>query len=1169
MSAAAPCGCGQAACGCCEGISALTPMATENRPGLDALSARIGTHGSFLATMKARLSSHAFGEGPTAARPLAGLGVRDSDASVALLDAFATMADVLTFYQERIVNEGYLRTATQQRSVRELARLVGYEPRPGVAAGAWLAYTLDANVPEQVTIAAGSQVRTVPGPGELPQMFETSEHLVARSAWNRLGVRQTEPARWLPDARPHELYLAGTTTRLKPGDPVLVALGEASPEPYRILLVEEQAKENRTRIEFEHWEGGGAPAKPIPTAWFNALRQVLALRDAPPTGITAQSIAELMGSWEEPDPDKVPDREELALGLELITSTRGAIGEKLEQVPNLARARKLQAWATQLDRALAKLIEETERLVGRGCNVEALIEKLTVPPAVPPRSPLQLGDSLSDRFEESGDAGLAMLAQASPEVASQLAAGLAGCRADDGLPPPISIYAMRLRARLFGHNAPKQRATVRTTDTSGEKIATKDVGEWPIVDARGYLNQGGEIVKREEEFRLDLEGGHDCILPRSWVFADMTAVPDFPLQVGGGPSVAVARAMPWRVVPVGKVEALARADYGMTGDITRIWLQPEDDEGGWIRIVPDDFLPNLISQPIADRDYQVVRGTTVYACSERLELVGSPMVEPVCDGSAEQAPIELDGLYLGLEPGRFVMVTGERADIEHVEGVTGMEAAMIAAVVHDVRADLPVPTPWTIARRRVQPAPPTEVPTPIHEVIREDIGGVTFATGRFDGLNSEFVEVRHGGERLRGRRLPGKLAGDTVHTFVWLERPLAYCYRRDSVAIHANLVKASHGETHEEILGSGDGGKANQGFALKHSPLTYVPAPTPAGAADTLQVFVNDIKWNGAASFVDLPATARAYVIRTDHEGQSSVVFGDGLEGARLPTGTLNVAAKYRSGLGRAGNVRAGQISQLVTRPLGVKEVVNPLRASGGADPETRDQTRRNAPLATAALGRVVAPSDYADFARTFAGIAMADAQEISNGIRSVIHVTVAALDDAPLDPGTQLLVALRKAYRELGDPFQAVQVAPRELLMLVVEARLRIDPDRRWEVVAAAVRSSLLETFGFERRTLGAGVASSEILNAIQSVEGVAMVDLEVFGAIPAATTGSDGARRPLTPAETEAAIKAVVTAGVAAKVDARRARLEDGLLLPAELLLLSPEVAATLVLNQVGGEG
>lgn len=48
---------GPAACGCCEGIEALTPLSTANRPGLPALSYRIGTHATFLETMKARLSN--------------------------------------------------------------------------------------------------------------------------------------------------------------------------------------------------------------------------------------------------------------------------------------------------------------------------------------------------------------------------------------------------------------------------------------------------------------------------------------------------------------------------------------------------------------------------------------------------------------------------------------------------------------------------------------------------------------------------------------------------------------------------------------------------------------------------------------------------------------------------------------------------------------------------------------------------------------------------------------------------------------------------------------------------------------------------------------------------------------------------------------------------------
>ena len=53
------------------------------------------------------------------------------------------VADVLTFYQERLANESFLRTASERRSILELARLIGYELHPGVAASGFLAFTLD------------------------------------------------------------------------------------------------------------------------------------------------------------------------------------------------------------------------------------------------------------------------------------------------------------------------------------------------------------------------------------------------------------------------------------------------------------------------------------------------------------------------------------------------------------------------------------------------------------------------------------------------------------------------------------------------------------------------------------------------------------------------------------------------------------------------------------------------------------------------------------------------------------------------------------------------------------------------------------------------------------------------------------------------------------------
>ena len=163
------CGCDTLPCGCCDGVQKLTPADETNRSGLSALRYRVGTHAQFFETMKARLSTievdgvGSDGQTPATFRPLQGLTTRDSgDPSIAMLDAWATVGDVLSFYQERIANENYLRTATERRSILELARLVGYRLRPGVAASTFFAYTIDDKQSAPLTIPAGSAARCSP-----------------------------------------------------------------------------------------------------------------------------------------------------------------------------------------------------------------------------------------------------------------------------------------------------------------------------------------------------------------------------------------------------------------------------------------------------------------------------------------------------------------------------------------------------------------------------------------------------------------------------------------------------------------------------------------------------------------------------------------------------------------------------------------------------------------------------------------------------------------------------------------------------------------------------------------------------------------------------------------------------------------------------------------------
>ena len=237
-------------CGCCTGD--IVESGHVNAPGLPELKYRAGTHPLILKRMKAGIFKWTVPDGDyIGKRPLKELATRASDdPAVAMMDAWATVADVLTFYQERIANEGFLRTATERRSILELARSIGYELSPGVSAEAWLAFTVDEaeGSPAVAEVPKGTPVQSLPaGQGELPQTFETATALTARVSWNGLRPRMKHPQA-LTKTMTH-VYLQGTTTNLEAGDLVLLVLA-GEPYPRKILKIKLDTENRYTRIDF-------------------------------------------------------------------------------------------------------------------------------------------------------------------------------------------------------------------------------------------------------------------------------------------------------------------------------------------------------------------------------------------------------------------------------------------------------------------------------------------------------------------------------------------------------------------------------------------------------------------------------------------------------------------------------------------------------------------------------------------------------------------------------------------------------------------------------------------------------------------------------------------------------------------------------------------------------
>ena len=208
-------------CGCCDADVPRPEL--YNRPGLPALAYRIATHSSALRRMLAALPAQSAAPDDNSARPLAALTTRSGDdPAIALLDAWATLTDVLTFYQERVANEGFLRTATERGSVLELARAIGYELNPGVAASTFLAFTVEdaPGAPGVATVPEGTKVQSSPGQDHLPQTFETVEAIEARADWNALRPQCTTKQQI--GVGDDQLYLKGVDTQLQPGDTILL-----------------------------------------------------------------------------------------------------------------------------------------------------------------------------------------------------------------------------------------------------------------------------------------------------------------------------------------------------------------------------------------------------------------------------------------------------------------------------------------------------------------------------------------------------------------------------------------------------------------------------------------------------------------------------------------------------------------------------------------------------------------------------------------------------------------------------------------------------------------------------------------------------------------------------------------------------------------------------------
>jgi len=1164
-------------CGCCAGIEIVTPVSEVNPPGLSALSYRVGTYATFFETMLARLSNLYIDVAPadggsngTRFYPLRPLTTRDpSDPSIALLDAWAIVADVLTFYQERIANEGYLATATERRSILELARVVGYRLRPGVAASVYLAFTVSSGF--KGTIPHGTRAQSIPGTGQMPQFFETSDMLTAADTWNNLKPRITRPQVFTPadpkltpvasDADVIDtVYLDGISTNLRTGDGLLFIFGADPQKQFmrKVENVDAQADEKRTEVTLVQAFRENLENREIVSLFISESEYLF------PDSELAQQVATILTI--------LLDNAKKAVGNDanLIRGAISSIQERQDIV--VARDfRRLSAWIGHILRYLQTLLESagggqvfaggmlavTTSPPGGGgnltalpsqlktsplANLEAIVGQLSLAPAVQPANELRLARSVKQSFAPQSDNAPRLLAALHPAAATTLYQAWSNVETPHGR---VEVHAARVEATFFassyaGPATITQSPLTSPPDQSRGAVTSNTSFTAPVIgQVWSSLIDGRKPLKT-----VPLDATYDQIKPGTW------AAIDRPLFDDAG--TAKGRTTTYHAVTGAETRSMDTGT-GYTAKVTLITVEPP-----WLTDADDTQLAAVLSSttpsPVSTA---VLRGTIIYAQSERLNLAEEPL-----DTDVKGDTIALDNVYEGLEPGRWIIVSGNRTDIPNVSGVTASELVMISGVAQgsealgcekfpsdqipfsevyyttsaNVHGDrlvvgklskdilpelrhLPIPkfpNQQYCDQVQVVPGVYADAYVPTHNErsgLFPDFEGLLIdPTSKIPFPNGDIRDA------IKGKSLfAWRISSQKLHTILTLAKRLAFKYDRSSLTIYGNVAHATHGQTVGEVLGDGDGSHAFQTFPLRQSPLTYISAPTPEGAASTLATRVNEIEWHEANDLAAAGPRDRRFITSTDDSDHTTVVFGNGAHGTRVPTGLANVKAVYRYGIGAAGNVNAGQISQLATHPLGLQGVINPLPASGGADRDGADQARRNTPIAVMALDRLVSVKDYADFARAYAGIGKASAVRLSDGRRQIVHLTIAGAGDIPIDQNSDLYRNLVTSLETFGDPFLPIAVCVRKVKLLVISAGVQVLPDYQWESVAPNVRGALLALFAFDARDIGQTAFRSEAVRAMQEVAGVSYVDVQIFDSvaedITAAQLASLGATLNLNP--------------------------------------------------------
>jgi len=179
----------------------------------------------------------------------------------------------------------------------------------------------------------------------------------------------------------------------------------------------------------------------------------------------------------------------------------------------------------------------------------------------------------------------------------------------------------------------------------------------------------------------------------------------------------------------------------------------------------------------------------------------------------------------------------------------------------------------------------------------------------------------------------------------------------------------------DESLTTSSSGDPDQEYTLQN-------AKTPH---NRIEVKVDGKLWTRVNNFGESDDESEHFVLEFDEDDYTTVKFGDG-EFGKSPSSGDAITATYIKTEAEEGNVSKDSVNRIIGSLASTVGVNNTLASSGGAESETNESIKRNAPLNHSAHNRIVNKPDHEAVANAVSGVYKSFAVS-SEGARTDVYL--------------------------------------------------------------------------------------------------------------------------------------------------------------------------------------